>query len=514
MNSADVDVLYETALWWKRLRESSNDAFLPLFADRHRYLILKGGGGSGKSIFAGRKIIERCVSEEGHRILVCRKVGRTLRESCFKQLCAQAAEAYPDLRVKINRSDMLIVFPNGSEIIFSGLDDVEKLKSIYNVTSIWIEEASEITKRDFDQLDIRLRGETKYYKQMILTFNPVSILHWLKSYFFDFDIPAGEDRDGIIADTRTHESTYKDNRFLDEHSRRILERYKSTDEYYYTVYCLGQWGVTGKSVFDSRAISERLAKKIVPLRVGAFEYRDDGTNISDIVFTPSADGFIKIFKEPEAGVPYVLGGDTAGDGSDSFVGQVIDNRTGEQVAVLRRQFDEDIYAAQMFALGRYYNDALIGIENNYSTYPTAELERRGYPNLYIRTQVDSYTHAYKKSYGFVTNSKTRPLIVSTLIKAVRDDIEILNDETTMQEMLTFVRREDNTPAAENGAHDDTVMALAIAHYIRPQQSYVISTGGGEDGGADWTDDMWEDYNSAPPEIQKYLIGRWGRPKSR
>ena len=87
------------------------------------------------------------------------------------------------------------------EILFAGLDDVEKLKSIHDITGIWIEEASEIEERDFDQLDIRLRGESRYYQQIILTFNPITITHWLKKRFFDRKDPR----------VRTHRSTYKDN---------------------------------------------------------------------------------------------------------------------------------------------------------------------------------------------------------------------------------------------------------------------------------------------------------------
>lgn len=145
---------------FRNLRETNNRTFLPLFWDEHRYLVLKGGGGSGKSIFAGRKILERAITEPGHRFLVCRKVARTLRESCFKQLLGQLADFYPDSGYKPNKSDLTISFRNGSEIIFAGLDDVEKLKSIYNITGIWIEEASELLEGDFNQLDIRLRGRT------------------------------------------------------------------------------------------------------------------------------------------------------------------------------------------------------------------------------------------------------------------------------------------------------------------------------------------------------------------
>lgn len=495
----NVDAYLSVAQWWHDLKASSNKLFLPLYADEHRYLVLMGGGGSGKSIFAGRKLLERATSEAGHRFLVCRKVAKTLRESCFKQLISQLSEHYSRSGYKINKSDMLLSFPNGSEIIFAGLDDVEKLKSIYNITGIWIEEASELLESDFNQLDIRLRGETKYYKQITITFNPVSILHWLKLRFFD----RYDDR------VRTHRSTYKDNRFLDAENIKTLENFKDTDEYYYTVYCLGEWGVTGKSVFDAKAVTARLQQRIQPVRIGYFEFEDDGNAITSYSFTDDPQGFIKIYTLPVTGYPYVIGGDTAGEGSDSFVGQVIDNTSGAQVATLRHTFDEDLYARQMYCLGRYYNDALIGIEANYSTYPVMQLERLRYPRQYVRETIDDYTHAIRKSFGFQTTTKTRPVAISTFIKAAREDINIVSDKDTLEEMLTFIRNEDFRPEAEDGAHDDCVMALAIAHYIRPQMSYTAALP--EPKRVKWADDMWEDYRNSTPAIQKILIERWGNP---
>ncbi len=236
--------------WFDKLLSESNFAFIPLFFDTHRYLVLKGGGGSGKSIFAGRKVLERVTTEPGHRWLVCRKVAKTLRESCFAQLAGQCAKHYPESGWHLNRTEMRISFKNGSEILFAGLDDVEKLKSIYDITGIWIEEASELAESDFNQLDIRLRANFDHYLQIILSFNPVSIRHWLKKRFWDRCDPRA----------RVHESTYKDNRFLPREAVTTLENFRDTDEYYYTVYCLGQWGVTGKSVFNSKAIAARLSE--------------------------------------------------------------------------------------------------------------------------------------------------------------------------------------------------------------------------------------------------------------
>ena len=495
-----TDKLAELAVWYDNLRDTSNDTYMPLFECDSRYLVLKGGGGSGKSIFAGRKVLERCVSEPGHRFLVCRKVARTLRESCFAQLRGQIAEHYPDCGAVVNRGDLRIAFPNGSEILFAGLDDVEKLKSIYDITGIWIEEASELLEADFNQLDIRLRTQCPYYLQIILTFNPISITHWLKARFFDKKDPRAT----------VHESTYRDNRFLTQEAVKTLEAFKDTDEYYYMVYCLGQWGVTGKTVFDAKAITARLMLHIQPEAVGYFDYDDDGLSLSNIRWVDDPSGFIRLYRRPVERCPYVLGGDTAGDGSDSFVGQVLDNTTGEQAATLRHQSDEDLYAKQMYCLGMYYNTALIGIETNWSTYPVMELERLRYPRQYVRESVDDYTHKVRHSFGFWTSTKTRPIIISELIKAVRDDVSILNDDTTMGEMLTFVRDEHYKPVAEDGAHDDCVMALAIAHHIRPQQDYLPESP--EPEGVAWDASMWEDYNNASKAEKEYLVKKWGRPK--
>lgn len=453
----------EAAAWWHEMKVTGNPTFLPLLFDEHRYLVLCGGGGSGKSIFAGRKVLERCATEAGHRFLVCRKVARTIRESCFRQLAGQANELYSGLVAQIFRGEMRIVFRNGSEILFAGLDDVEKLKSIYNITGLWVEEASELLESDFNQLDIRLRGETAFYKQIILTFNPISILHWLKKRFFDKLDPR----------VRTHRSTYKDNRFLDAENIAVLEGFKDSDEYYYAVYCLGEWGVLGKSVFNKRAVTERLAEHIAPVHTGYFVFEDTGTVLEDIQWVEDPDGFIRLYVEPEERVPYVIGGDTAGNGSDSFVAQVIDNRTGAQAAVLRHTFDEDVYAKQVYCLGRHYGWALVGVETNFSTYPVMELERLRYPRQYVRETVDDFTHGTKKSYGFLTTEKSRNLIIAGLIRAAREDIGIVCDQETLTEMLTFVRSEAFRPEAEAGAHDDCVMALAIAHGIRGQQRTTV-----------------------------------------
>lgn len=447
-------------------KRAFNPIYLPYLDNDSRYLIFYGGAGSGKSYFISERYILKLLQSPICNLLVVRAVGNTNRDSTyalFKQVISKwsLGEYF-----KFNDSDLRIkCLLNNNEIIFKGLDDTEKLKSITfakgELTDIWIEEASETLEADLNQLDVRLRGKGSK-KQMVISFNPVDVNHWLKKRFFD------KKGDNI---TWLH-TTYKDNRFLDDDYTAVLEGFKLTDPYYYTVYCLGQWGVFGKTIFDKMKVSGRISDNPQPIKIGRFEYDYDEVRISGIRWVDDRDGYIRIYQEPKPYYPYVIGGDTAGDGSDYFTGQVLDNTTGAQAATLRNLFDEDLYARQMYCLGMYYNIALIGIEANFSTHPIKELERLRYPKMYVRAREDTYTGGIVNAFGFKTTQTTRPLIISELVTVVRDHPELINDMETLDEMLTFVRNEKGRPEAQRGAHDDLIMGLAIAHYIRPQQKYT------------------------------------------
>lgn len=144
-----------------------------------------------------------------------------------------------------------------------------------------------------------------------------------------------------------------------------------------------------------------------------------------------------------------------------------------QIAKLRKQFDVDEYTRQMYCLGMYYNEALIGIETNFDTFPIKELLRLGYKKQFVREREDTYTHSIVKSFGFQTNKFTRPLILSELQRIVNEHIEQINDKETLEEMLTFVRNEKGRPEAQSGCHDDLIMGLAITYYIRGQQRTYV-----------------------------------------
>jgi hypothetical protein len=228
--------------------------------------------------------------------------------------------------------------------------------------------------------------------------------------------------------------------------------------------------LSGKNVFDTEIILERLAKLPKPLKTGYFAYDYDGLKITNIKWINDKNGYIKLYQMPNvpAFTEYCIGGDTAGEGSDYFTGHVLDARTGEQVAVLRHQFDADQYTRQMYCLGKYYKDALIGIEANFDSYPIMELQRLGYLKQYAREAQDTYTGKTEKRFGFKTTSLTRPTIISRLIEIVREHCNTICDKETLEELLTIVRNEKGRIEAPEGGHDDMMMGLAIAHHIKEQ----------------------------------------------
>jgi len=449
-----------------------NDKYIPYLNNEDRYLLFFGGGSSGKSYFIVQRWIYKILNQKMN-LLVVRQTGATNRNSTFA-LFKQVIKQW-NLSDVFLITDLKIKCKNGNEIIFSGLDDVEKLKSVTfengELTDIWVEEATETLEADINQLKVRLRGGTSK-KQMVLSFNPINVNHWIKGHFIDSKLA-----------TVCH-STYKDNKFLTKEDIQTLEAFKEIDEYYYNVYCLGQWGVLGKTVFDARAISKRLQVIPKPLKVGYFTYKYDGLKITNIQWVNDKNGYIKIYKIPH--VPkqtkYCIGGDTAGEGSDFFTSHVIDAKTGEQVAVLKNQFDPDLYTKQMYCLGYYYSStniegiktpALMTIEANFDNYPIMELQRLGYTNQYVRERQDTYTGSTEKRFGFKTTVLSRPTIISNLIQIVREHTDLINDKDTLEELLTIIRNEKGRIEAPEGGHDDQMMGLAIGYEGKSQVTFEI-----------------------------------------
>lgn len=221
-----------------------SESFAPLLNRRERYLVLCGGGGSGKSEFAARKIFYRCQSEGHHRFLVMRKVRRTLAGSVILVFLSVLAEN--GIEYEYNKSDRIITFttPYGPcELLFEGMDDPEKIKSIKGITGVWLEETTEFTRSEFLQIDLRLREVGPSYHQIILSFNPDEAAGpWLKEMFFDKKDPAAF----------VHISTVDDNPIaeLRDAYRARLDALKEKDEPFYKIYRLGMWAAQRGRIFD------------------------------------------------------------------------------------------------------------------------------------------------------------------------------------------------------------------------------------------------------------------------
>jgi phage terminase large subunit len=221
--------------------------------DYKRYNVFYGGASSGKSYFAAQRDVFRCISEQGHNYLILRKVDRTSKDSTFADVKKIITDwnLWPYFK-KNETEQRLKCLITGNNMIFKGLDNPEKIKSITfetgPVTDIRMEEATEFTYDDFNQIKLRLRGEARVPKQITLTFNPISALHWAKKYFFDIPLPL--DKCSIL------KTTYKDNPFLEQEDIEEIERIKQEDPTYWKVYGLGEWGVLGNLVFHNYVIEE------------------------------------------------------------------------------------------------------------------------------------------------------------------------------------------------------------------------------------------------------------------
>ena len=237
--------------------------FLPLLNDySHRWEIYKGSAGSGKSHFITQKIIIKALREK-RRVMICRRYGTTMRNSVFK-LFKDVIESFKITHLtRIKESDMSITLPNGSEIIFVGLDNEEKLLSIAGITDIFIEEVYEVPKEIVDQLNLRMRGKAPN-QQIYMAFNPISAKHWL----YDFCEGATRPESSIYS-----QSTFRDNPFLPDEYVKALEDMYRTNPNKARVFCDGNWGADVEGlVYKNHILSDfdinELIKQGLEVRVG------------------------------------------------------------------------------------------------------------------------------------------------------------------------------------------------------------------------------------------------------
>ena len=219
-----------------------------------RYEVYYGGAGSGKSVFIAQKILFKACNRK-RKVLIIRKYGTTLRDSVFQLMIDILKKWRLYAHCKINLSTYTIILPNDSVLLFKGLDDSEKIKSITDITDIWCEEATELSLDEYTQLDLRLRALTDDL-QIYCSFNPVSKTNWVYKKWFDT---------GAVYDTENTyilHTTYKDNRFLPESYIKALEDKVNTNPHYYKIYVLGEFGT-----FEGLVITNWIQKEFDPLEL-------------------------------------------------------------------------------------------------------------------------------------------------------------------------------------------------------------------------------------------------------
>lgn len=246
--------------------EAFNPQFKYIWQSKADFLVLYGGGGSGKSENAADKVLLRMIKEKGHRFVNFRKVGKTIRVSQWLLLKDKLKRHGMQKMFDVKETDMSLVCKhNGNELLSIGLDDREKLKSLTEPTSFWVNEATELDKEDFQQVIMRLRGFSENYKQIIIDFNPIDEFHWLREWFFPPEVEAKVNQfgwaeliqevkiDGKVEKVTTHifHSTWRDNAFLSVKDKARYEMMKHIDPKYYDVYGKGLWGKVGNLVYPN-----------------------------------------------------------------------------------------------------------------------------------------------------------------------------------------------------------------------------------------------------------------------
>lgn len=299
-----------------------NPVYLPYLEDETYAQIFFGGSSSGKSYFLAQRVVWDML-KGGRNYLVVRKVARTVRKSVYNEIVKAIGFFKASKLFAENRSEMVITGPNGFQIMFAGLDDVEKVKSITPargvITDIWVEEATEADYGDIKQLRKRLRGRSSVEKRIILSFNPVYQTHWIYREFFEgrWDGSAASYRDDGLSILKT---TYRDNVFLTAGDRRELESEK--DPYFRDVYTNGNWGVLGKVIFKNWHVE--------PIDASRFDTFQNGL---DFGFADDPAALIRSHYDERANTLYIIDARYLRGLTNDLLAAEVVNLCGQEVVV-------------------------------------------------------------------------------------------------------------------------------------------------------------------------------------
>jgi hypothetical protein len=272
---------------------------------------------------------------------------------------------------------------------------------------------------------------------------------------------------------------------------------------------------TGRPVFDNdkvQARKEALMKEYEknPPEIGVIEVVNN-----QYKFVPDKNGTLIIYEHPKHGYPYTIGGDIAEglrDG-DWSVSVVCDNTDGHIVAKQRLHIHPDLFADEQIRLGRYYNEALISDEiNNHGHTTITALKNSNYRFMYKREVFDRISRTKQQKYGFDTKEMSRKRIIDRLRQIVRDEIYKIPDLDILDEMLTFIYNDQGKEEAEEGCHDDCVLATAIMYeaQVSGQQRMTVPQKKIAIDDTKWIHPSVRIDAEKNPQMKRYLEKVYGR----
>lgn len=318
--------------------------------DYPEYLLV-GGYGSSKSYHIAFKLIIKLL-EEKRKALVVREVYETIRESCFDlfleiledlDLLEQNTGRKRRKKVRYKTSPMQLLFPNGSKVIFKGMDKPGKLKSINDVTIVWLEEASEIKYSGYKELKGRLRHPT-LSMHFILSTNPVGTENWVYQHFFKRTNDDGSET--IILDDKRlykkrtivkngvyyHHSVVDDNYFVQKSYIKTLDEMQDYDPDLYRVARLGQFGLNGIRVLPQFMVASSHDKIMRAVRGIPSKFKFTGF---DFGFETSYNAVVRMAVDDKEKVLYLYW--------EYYKNRMTDDKTAAELTKLGLQ-DEQIVA--------------------------------------------------------------------------------------------------------------------------------------------------------------------------
>ena len=221
---------------------------------------------------------------------------------------------------------------------------------------------------------------------------------------------------------------------------------------------------SGRCVFDIAsltAIQKRIAADPPPIEVPSLTSKNGSVSV--------APARLLIWQSPLPKRSYVIGANIGGGGAygDASAAVVLDYETGEQTASMHGRVAPERFAQLLDALGRYYNDAELGVERNNHGHSTLNtlLHTCGYPNLYRHADYNNPHDRYGQ-LGWPTDAKTKPVMTDGLAAAIAEDAITLHCSELIDECFSYVVTESGSTEAQPGHHDDRVVAAAIAWQVR------------------------------------------------